>query len=61
MAMPMAYESSQARDWIWAMAATYTAAVTSVAATVSETLTHCARPGIEPVPPQRPKSLQLDS
>ena len=41
---------SQARDWIRVLAATK-----------PELLTHYARPGMEPVPLQRPKLLQLDS
>ena len=37
-AIPMAYGSSQARDWIWATAMTYTAAAAN-----SDPLTHCLR------------------
>ena len=40
MAKPVAYGSSWARDWIWAMDATYTTAVTT-----EDPLTHCASQG----------------
>ena len=43
MATPMAYESSQVRDWIWATAVTY-----ATAAAMPDPLTYCTRPGIEP-------------
>ena len=43
MAAPAAYGSSQARDWIWATAMTYT-----TAAAMLDLLTHCAGPEIEP-------------
>ena len=43
MAALLAYGSSQARDGIQAAAVTYT-----TAAAMSDTLTHCARPGIKP-------------
>ena len=39
-AAPVAYGSSQARDWIWAASMTYA-------------LSRCTRPGIELLPPQR--------
>ena len=52
----MAYGSSQDRDWIFASAATYTAA-----AAVPDPLTHCTGMGIKPLPPQWPEQLQLDS
>ena len=56
MATLMAYESSQARDWIWAAAVTYTAAVAT-----PDPLTHCTRLGMEPAPLQQPEPLQSDS
>ena len=57
MATLVAYRSSWARDWIWAAATTYpTAAVAT-----RDSLTHWAKPGIEPSPLQWPKPLQLDS
>ena len=34
---------------------------TPVASATPDPLTHCTRPGIEPAPPQRPKSLPSDS
>ena len=49
LAISMAYGSSQARGRIQATSVTYTTA----AATLDLYLTHCARPGIEPAPPQR--------
>ena len=56
MAIPTAYGSSQARDWIQATAATWaTAEVTPYS------LTHWAGPGIELAPLQQPEFLQLDS
>ena len=45
MAAPLAYRSSQARDWIRARAVTYAAAVAT-----KDPLTHWARRGIEPAP-----------
>ena len=55
-AAAMAYGSSWARAWIWA-----TALTSATAAAALDPLTYCARLGIEPVPPQWPKPLQLDS
>ena len=45
MARPTAYESSQARDWIQATAATYYAYYASAAMT--DPLTYCMRSGME--------------
>ena len=56
MATPTAYGSSWAKDQIWATAATYATAMAT-----QDPLTHCARLGIEPVPPQWPEPLQSDS
>ena len=56
MAMPMAYGSSQARDWILAAAATYARAVANL-----NPLAHYPGPGMEPTTPQQPKLLQLHS
>ena len=56
MVAHMAYGGSQARDWIWATAVTYTETVATL-----DPLTHWAGPGIEPIPPQQPKLLQSDS
>ena len=50
MAEPSAYGSSQARDWIQA-----------AVVAMLDPVTHCARPGMEPVPLQWPKLWQLDS
>ena len=47
MAAPEAYGSSQTRDCIHATAGTYATAVA-----MPDPLTHCAWPGIEPVPLQ---------
>ena len=52
MATLMEYGSSQAMDWISAVAVTYT-----TAAAMPDPLTHCAVPGIETAPPQWPKPL----
>ena len=52
----MAYRSSRVRDWIQVTAVIYTAATATL-----DILTQCARPGIEPVPPQWLEPLQLDS
>ena len=49
-ALPMAYGSSWPRDKIQAIAATYTTAAATL--TSGGSLTHCARLGIEPEPPQ---------
>ena len=49
----MAYGSSWARDWIQATV------VTSAAKATLDPLTHCARPGIKPAPPQQHKPLQV--
>ena len=49
-AAPVAYVSSQARDWIRA-----------AGAAASNPLTHYAGWGIEPAPPQQPEPLQSDS
>ena len=54
MALAMPYGNSWARLWIRVIAATWT----TVAATL-DPLTHCAGPGIEPLPPQWPQPLQL--
>ena len=54
MAAPVAQGSSQTRDWIHTTVANYTTAVATV-----DPLTHCARPGMEPTPPEWPKPLQL--
>ena len=43
MAAPAAYGSCRARDWIWATAATYAAAVA-----MPDPLSHKARPGVRP-------------
>ena len=53
MAMPTAYGSSQARDWIWAAAVTDTA--------MPNPLTHSAGLGLKPAPPQGPELLRSDS
>ena len=45
MAIPTAYRSSQARNWIQAATGTYTAA-----AAMPDPLTHCARLRVEPTP-----------
>ena len=50
MATPVAYGSSQARDWIWA-----------TAAATLEPLTYSTRLGTEPEPPEQPEPLQSDS
>ena len=47
MAAPMAYGRPWARDWIWATAATY---ATTLA--MQDTLTHCPRLMIKPIPLQ---------
>ena len=52
---PGADGSSQAREWLWTAAATYAAVA------VLGPVTHCAGPGIEPAPLQRPELLQSDS
>ena len=41
MATPAAYGNTQARDWIWAAAATY-----AEAAAMPDSFTHCTRLGI---------------
>ena len=58
MAAPMAYGSSWAGIWIQDAAVTYAAA-----AAMPGPLTHCARPGIVPVPPQwyEPLLTSVDS
>ena len=56
MATPVLYESSQARGWIWASAATYATTLAT-----QDPLTHGTQVEIEPAPPQQPKPLQLDS
>ena len=56
MAALIAYGSSLAREWIQDAAVTYAAAVATM-----DPLTHCAGLRIEPVPPQWPKPLQMDS
>ena len=56
MAASMAYGSSSTRDWIWAVAVTYATAVAT-----PDSLTHCARPGVQPTHLQQPEPLQLDS
>lgn len=56
MATTMAYGRSRARDGIWAAAVFYAAAVA-----MPDPLTHCARPEIKSVPPQRPEQLHLES
>ena len=56
MAALIAYGSSQAREWIQDAAVTYAAAVATM-----DPLTHCPGLRIEPVPPQWPKPLQMDS
>ena len=48
LAIPVAHESSRARNW-------------SQAAAMLDPLTHCVRPAIEPVPPQGPELLQIGS
>ena len=53
MATPTAYESSGAKDLIWATAVTY-----ATATATPDPLTHCARPGIKPAFPQWPQPLQ---
>lgn len=50
LATPAAFGGFWARGWIPA-----------AAAAVWDPLTHCAMPGIEPVPPQQPELLQSDS
>ena len=50
IAIPAAYESSRAKDWIQA-----------TAVTTLLPLTHCTRPGNEPMLLQQPKPLQSDS
>ena len=52
----MTHESSCVRDWISVATVTYAAV-----AAVRATLIHYFRLGIEPVPLQWPKLLQLDS
>jgi len=54
LATSVTYWSFWARDWIWATAVTYTAAVAML-----DPLTHFARLGIEPVPQQQPQLLQI--
>ena len=56
MDAPTGYESSWAKNWIQAAAATYAGA-----AALPDHLTHCSRPGIKPAPPQWPELLQSDS
>ena len=51
MATPLACGSSQARDWIWAAAVSYTAAVA-----MPDTLTHCAKLGTAHTPLQQASS-----
>ena len=51
MTAPMAYGSSQVKDWIWATALTYTTAMA-----IPDPLTRCAGQGIEPVPLQQLES-----
>jgi len=53
---PASHGSSWARDRIQAVAATYATAVKT-----PDPLTHHAKPGIKPAPPQRPNLLQSDS
>lgn len=48
MAAPTAYESSQARDWIWATAETYTTAAAMLI---------CTGLGIKPALLQQPEPL----
>ena len=55
MVTPAAYGSSQARAWIRATAATYTAVMTT-----SDPLIHCTRLRTRPSPPQQPEPLQSD-
>ena len=50
----MAYGSSRARDWIWAIAVTYAAAVATL-----DPLTHCAMWGIEPALHHWPQATVL--
>ena len=52
MAVPVAYGSSPARDWIQAAANSYTTAVAT-----PDLLTHCIKLGIEPMSLQQPKPL----
>ena len=56
MAVPTAYRSFQAKDWTWAVAGTYTAAMA-----VLSPLIYCTGPGIELTALQWAKLLQLDS
>ena len=56
MATSMTYVSSQARDWIWAQAATYATVVA-----MPESLTHYAGLGIKLPLPQRSEKLQSDA
>ena len=53
---PVAYGGSSARDWIWATAETYAAAVAML-----DTLTHWSGLGIKHTPPQKTEPQQLDS
>jgi len=54
MAAPTAYGSSRARGWIWAVAATY-----AIAETTLDPSTHCIGLGIEPMPPQWPEPPKI--
>ena len=56
MGTPAAYGSSRAKDWIQAIAVTYTAAVS-----MPDPLIHSTGLGIEPAPPQQREPPQLDS
>lgn len=56
MAVPLTYRNSQARGWIQAAAATYSAAEAK-----PEPLTHWTGPRIKPTPPQTPTLLRADS
>ena len=51
MAALMAYESSRARDWIWAATVIY-----ATGAEMPGPSTHCASLGMEPAPLQQPES-----
>ena len=42
MAAPEAYKGFQVRDWVWAIAVTYTTAAATL-----DPLTYCAKPGTE--------------
>ena len=56
MAIPAAYGSSWARDWIWATDVNYTDAMS-----MPDPLAHCTNLGIKPATPQQLEPLQSGS